>query len=113
VQLLPSGRSRRTDNQRLSATATRPTGRSGFNHDTDTPTTMPIFEYACQDCHHEFETLVRSDTVPTCPQCHSVQLEKKLSVFAAGSGTPERAPAMAGPCGSCGHPGGPGSCAMH
>ena len=37
---------------------------------------MPIYEYACQDCGREFETLVRSDTVPACPQCHSTQLDK-------------------------------------
>ena len=33
---------------------------------------MPIFEYACQDCGKQFETLVRSDTVPECPACHQV-----------------------------------------
>jgi len=73
---------------------------------------MPIFEYACQDCGREFETLVRPHTVPTCPQCHSTQLAKKLSVFATGTPTAEPMPAMAGPCGSCGHPDGPGSCGM-
>jgi putative FmdB family regulatory protein len=75
---------------------------------------MPIFEYACQDCGHEFEALTRSSSQPECPRCHSASLEKKLSVFAtASSGTAaaERAAAMAGPCGSCGHPDGPGACA--
>ena len=38
------------------------------------------------------------------------QLEKQLSVFATTAATPDRAPAMAGPCGSCGHPDGPGGC---
>lgn len=75
---------------------------------------MPIFEYACQACGREFEAFVRSDTVPACPACHSQQLDKRLSVFATGAAAPERAPAMAaGPCGSCGHPDGPGSCALH
>jgi predicted nucleic acid-binding Zn ribbon protein len=55
---------------------------------------MPIFEYACRACRHEFETLA---------------LDKKLSVFAAQKGN-EAAPA---PCGACGHPGGPGSCALN
>lgn len=79
---------------------------------------MPIFEYACQDCGHAFEALVRSDTVPECPRCHSVQLAKQLSVFAtaaAGAGA-DRAAAMAapvGPCGTCGNPNGPGSCAFN
>jgi len=75
--------------------------------------TMPIYEYACQDCAREFEQLVRSDTVPECPQCHSTQLAKRLSVFATAASAPDALPAMPGPCGSCGHPDGPGSCALH
>jgi putative FmdB family regulatory protein len=87
---------------------------------------MPIFEYACQDCGHEFEALTRSSAhaeQPECPRCHSVQLLKKLSVFAtatpgAGSGA-DRLPAFAdgpggavAPCGACGHPDGPGACSL-
>jgi putative FmdB family regulatory protein len=73
---------------------------------------MPIYEYACQDCHHEFEALTRASTQPECPKCHSIQLAKKLSVFATGTAE-AKVPAMAaaGPCGTCGNPGGPGSCA--
>jgi putative FmdB family regulatory protein len=75
---------------------------------------MPIYEYACSGCGNQFETLVRSNTVPDCPSCHSTDLEKKLSVFAAHGGSAASAPAMAaGPCGSCGHPNGPGSCAIN
>ena len=73
---------------------------------------MPIYEYACQSCGREFEALVRSETVPACPSCHSTQLEKQLSVFATAAASSERAPAAASPCGSCGHPDGPGSCAF-
>ena len=73
---------------------------------------MPIYEYACLDCGREFEALVRSTTVPECPQCHSVQLNKKLSVFATAAASGEVAPAMAGPCGTCGHPDGPGACSL-
>jgi len=75
---------------------------------------MPIYEYACHDCGREFEALVRSDTVPQCPDCHSTDLEKALSVFATAGSSAQAAPAeAAGPCGSCGHPGGPGSCAFN
>ncbi len=74
---------------------------------------MPIYEYACQDCGREFEMLVRSDTVPECPQCHSAQLKKQLSVFATADAQARAMPVAAGPCGSCGHPDGPGSCALH
>ena len=73
---------------------------------------MPIYEYACSQCGHEFETLVRSSTLPDCPSCHSTELEKKLSVFATAGSPSESAPAQS-PCGSCGHPGGPGSCALN
>ena len=74
---------------------------------------MPIHEYACQDCHNEFEALVRAGTVPECPQCRSTRLEKQLSIFATVASTVEAMPSMGGPCGSCGHPDGPGSCALH
>ena len=72
---------------------------------------MPIFEYACRGCGHEFETLVRAGSVPECPGCRSTELEKKLSVFATASA--ESAQPAPGPCGACGHPGGPGSCALN
>jgi putative FmdB family regulatory protein len=74
---------------------------------------MPIFEYACHDCGQQFELLVRSDTRLECPACHSTQLDKQLSVFATAAAGADPVPAMAGPCGSCGHPDGPGSCALH
>ncbi len=70
---------------------------------------MPIFEYACQGCGQEFETLVRSSSpAPQCPACQGSDLRKKLSTFAAPGGS-NSAP-DAGPCGSCGNPGGPGAC---
>ena len=74
---------------------------------------MPIYEYACSDCGHAFEALVRSSTVPQCPGCQSTALEKQLSVFATTASAAQAAPVMAGPCGSCGHPDGPGACAVH
>ena len=77
---------------------------------------MPIFEYTCQDCQHEFEALTRASMQPECPRCHSVSLAKRLSVFAtasAGDGQAAQLEAAgpAGACGACGHPGGPGACA--
>ncbi len=72
---------------------------------------MPIYEYSCGDCGRQFETLVRSGTTPECPSCHSHTLEKKLSVTAA-TGT-SASHNHAGPCGACGNPAGPGSCAWN
>jgi putative FmdB family regulatory protein len=74
---------------------------------------MPIYEYACHDCGNAFELLVRSSTVPACPHCHSQQLDKQLSVFATASSGAQPQPMVAGPCGSCGHPDGPGACSIH
>jgi putative FmdB family regulatory protein len=71
---------------------------------------MPIYEYACAACGTEFEKLVRqSSPAPECPGCHSTDLRKKLSAFASpGSLAGERE--LPAPCGSCGHPDGPGAC---
>jgi putative FmdB family regulatory protein len=74
---------------------------------------MPIYEYACSKCGHEFEKLVRTDTVLDCPSCHSTELEKKLSVFSAPASTSGAGHFDAGPCGTCGHPDGPGACGLN
>ena len=73
---------------------------------------MPIYEYACRACGHEFETLVRAAETPSCANCSSAELDKKLSVFAAQTAGSQPALA-AGPCGTCGDPRGPGSCALN
>ena len=47
---------------------------------------MPIFEYSCRACRHEFEVLVRPGSgTPTCPKCQSQELEKLLSAPAIKS----------------------------
>ena len=46
---------------------------------------MPIYEYQCRGCGHEFELLVLRDTVPACPSCSGKDLEKLLSGFAVSS----------------------------
>ena len=43
---------------------------------------MPIFEYICQECQHEFETLVFGRDKAKCPKCQSQKLSPQLSVFA-------------------------------
>ncbi|MBL8519817.1 MAG: zinc ribbon domain-containing protein [Betaproteobacteria bacterium] len=73
---------------------------------------MPIYEYACNDCHRDFEKLVRAaQPAPVCPYCGSGRLTRKLSTFAAVTGSSAAAAAPA-PCGTCGHPAGPGACAI-
>ena len=48
---------------------------------------MPIYEYICQACGHEFELLVMGSERPACPGCDSKKLEKKFSSFSSGGGT--------------------------
>lgn len=74
---------------------------------------MPIYEYACGDCGHEFEALVRSSTVPECPKCHSTALEKQLSVFATTGTSASAAPLPPSPCSSCPNSGGAGACGFN
>ena len=62
---------------------------------------MPLFEYACKECDKEFELLVRGSETPECPSCHSTELQRRLSVFAAhtnGGSSPSAMPSM-GACG--------------
>jgi putative FmdB family regulatory protein len=40
---------------------------------------MPIFDFVCNGCAHEFEALVRGASAPVCPKCGSEDLERKLS----------------------------------
>ena len=40
---------------------------------------MPIYEYSCKGCGHQFETLVRNGSTPACPACASTELERQLS----------------------------------
>lgn len=52
---------------------------------------MPIYEYQCGDCQHEFEALQKMvDTALTdCPECQQPSLVKKVSAAGfrlAGSG---------------------------
>jgi putative FmdB family regulatory protein len=46
---------------------------------------MPIYEYECRSCNHEFELLVLKGTVPACPACQGQDLERLLSGFAVST----------------------------
>jgi putative FmdB family regulatory protein len=75
---------------------------------------MPIHEYACRGCGHEFETLVRASDTPSCASCGGMELERKLSVFATkgGNAAGENFTEPAA-CGTCGDPRGPGACRLN
>lgn len=42
---------------------------------------MPIFDYLCQACGHEFETIqkISDDALTDCPQCGKPELKKMVS----------------------------------
>ena len=42
---------------------------------------MPIYEYRCEECGHELETIqkISEDPLVTCPACNSDALKKKVS----------------------------------
>ena len=48
---------------------------------------MPMYDFHCRGCGHEFEALVRpQDQEPTtCPSCHSADLERQLGGFAVST----------------------------
>lgn len=76
---------------------------------------MPIFEYICEECQHQFEALVFGHEKAICPKCDSKKLSRQLSVFAVSAKRPSSAQATgipSGPCGSCGDPRGPGACSL-
>jgi putative FmdB family regulatory protein len=41
---------------------------------------MPIHEFNCRACGHQFEALVRKTTVVACPDCQSSDLEQLFSL---------------------------------
>jgi putative FmdB family regulatory protein len=47
---------------------------------------MPIFDFRCAGCGHEFEKLVlRSSAAVECPSCGGTELEKLISMPAVSS----------------------------
>ena len=46
---------------------------------------MPLYEYRCKQCEHEFEALVLPKLTAECPECQSTDLERLLSQFAVSS----------------------------
>ena len=68
---------------------------------------MPIYEYRCRGCGHDFEKDVHGpSTKVACPTCQSGDIMRKLSVFGLKSdGGFMTAPTTGGGCcgaGGCG-----------
>ena len=62
---------------------------------------MPIYEYHCKKCGHDFEKLVpRAGTPVECEKCQSDDVEKLFSVFGT-TATSQTAPAACPAADSC------------
>ena len=46
---------------------------------------MPLYDFHCRTCGHDFEALVRARDVPSCPTCRGQDLERLQSRFAVSS----------------------------
>ena len=57
---------------------------------------MPIYEYRCAKCRHEFEALVlpHKPSAVECPECHSAEVEKLISGFALSTDSIRQANAL-------------------
>lgn len=66
---------------------------------------MPIYEFQCDDCRHQFESIVMSPAALTdlaCPLCHSKTIHKIISagVVKSGKATQSRLPTPTGCAGA-------------
>ncbi len=62
---------------------------------------MPIYEYHCRECDHEFEILQRIGEGAnglSCPRCDRQDLVKQFSTFAAAGDSEAPAAMSAGGC---------------
>ncbi|QTA92679.1 FmdB family zinc ribbon protein [Desulfonema magnum] len=76
---------------------------------------MPIYEYHCDKCNHNFECLVLGSDQPECPSCNSKEVNKLISACGfitkgTGGETVSRSAAnsscsgcTATSCSGCGH----------
>ncbi len=42
---------------------------------------MPLFEFKCESCQHQFEELLMASNtnMPECPECHEYHVKKLVS----------------------------------
>ena len=62
---------------------------------------MPLYDYKCTECGHEFEMLVMGGEQPACPKCASGKLEKLMSGFSVGGGARSSGGSSGSGCSGC------------
>ena len=70
---------------------------------------MPLYEYSCKKCDHEFEALVFNGEAVECPQCHGTRLQQRFSVPARPR---SESPSLPMSCDPGLPPCGPGCCRL-
>ena len=67
---------------------------------------MPLYEFQCRKCGHQFEELLTTAEVEggkvKCPACSSKRVEREFSAFATGFGDSGGLAGGGGGCGSGG-----------
>ena len=56
---------------------------------------MPLYEYKCRACAHEFEQIVKLGETPPCPECAAADPERLFSRSVSVSTTKTRNRSMA------------------
>jgi len=59
---------------------------------------MPIYEYVCRACGHEFECLVRDNEQPSCPACGRQELSRQFSAPATQTSATSEPSCASGQC---------------
>jgi len=63
---------------------------------------MPIYEFECQTCSHQFEQLMSASAhKPACPKCRGRKVEKLFSTFGCKSDGQFSGAAGGHSCGGC------------
>jgi putative FmdB family regulatory protein len=65
---------------------------------------MPLYEYTCDACEHQFEMLVFSGDKVECPECSSEKVTQLLSVPAQPRSSEPNLPMSCGEGPPCGAP---------
>lgn len=63
---------------------------------------MPIYEFRCEECDREFETLVLSKGEEVhCPHCRGERVSRLMSVCALSTGDGFKSTASSSSCSGC------------
>ncbi|MBI3865971.1 MAG: zinc ribbon domain-containing protein [Planctomycetia bacterium] len=59
---------------------------------------MPLFEFRCPTCAHDFELLIRTGDRAACPECGTATVEKLFSETAPPAAAMNRSLPVASAC---------------